>query len=182
MEFLKERLSQAAEIDNEIDRRMAVIAVVTRALQSVGIRPVLVGGMAVEFYTAGGYSTVDIDMVASHTSKLETMMTELGFDKEGRHWHNAGLGAFIEMPAPPLAGSSEKVNEVDYDGLPVYVIGIEDLILDRLRALEYWTSEEDGRWAHNLMFIHREIIDWRYLEEQVATEELTVAFERTRPR
>lgn len=125
--------------------------VVTEALAAAGVRPVVVGGLAVELYTAGGYSTSDIDMVTPYTSKVDCIMESLGFVKEGRHWLHTELDVFIEMPMPPLAGSSDKIVEMDVRGLPVYVIGVEDLIMDRLRAFEHWKSEEDGRWATQLM-------------------------------
>ena len=46
------------------------------------------------------------------------------------------------------------------------VIGIEDLLIDRLRAWVRWSSAEDGRWARRLAALHADRIDWSYLREK----------------
>lgn len=178
IEQLKKLLADAGNVQDPLDRRMAVLAVVTEALAAAGVRPVVVGGLAVELYTAGGYSTSDIDMVTPYTSKVNPIMESLGFVREGRHWLHAEIDVFIEMPEPPLAGSADKIVAMSVQGLPVYVIGVEDLIMDRLRAFEHWKSKDDGRWATQLIAFQSDRIDWAYLRKQVTEEGLDDAFER----
>lgn len=176
IEQLKSRLSEAVELPSAIDRRMTTLAVVTQALLDRGVMAVLVGGGAVEFYTAGGYTTTDLDVITPSVSDVESTMTELGFTKSGRHWQREELDVFIEMPTPPLDGSADKVVEVDMGDLRVFVIGVEDLIFDRLKAYEYWKSKDDGRWARRLMTLQQDTIDWEYLERRVADEGLQDAY------
>jgi len=50
----------------------------------------------------------------------------------------------IEVPDRQLAGSMDKVIRLDLGDVGyVFVIGVEDLILDRLRACVYWKSSVD---------------------------------------
>jgi len=64
-----------------------VCGVVTTALESENIRPIVVGGFAVEFYTLGSYATHDIDLVILEHEKANQIFQQLGFVKEGRHWY-----------------------------------------------------------------------------------------------
>ena len=71
---------------------------------------------------------------------------------------------FFEAPAPAgLPGEDAPRTEVDVDGLRVVVIGVEDLLVDRLRAWVHWKSDEDGRWTRRLAHLYAHRMDWRYL-------------------
>ena len=48
------------------------------------------------------------------------------------------------------------------------IIGIEDLLIDRLRAWVHWNSDEDGRWTRRLALLYSDRIDWRYVRERTS--------------
>jgi hypothetical protein len=128
------------------------------------MEPVLVGGAAVEFYTAGGYTTKDIDLALTHCPETDAAFAELGFVKEGRYWYREDLDLLFEAPAPAaLPGEDAPRTEVEVDGLRVVILGIEDLVIDRLRAWVHWNSDEDRRWARRLALLYADRIDWSYL-------------------
>jgi len=141
--------------------------VLTEALEPEGIRPILVGGVALEFYTLGGYATKDIDLVASSRKKLKTVLEKLGFTRRmgERHWYSTELDVAIEIPDEILAGSPEKLTVLEIDGKNVYIIGIEDLIIDRLSAAKFWQSPSDFEWAVKIIALHAEDIDFDYLKK-----------------
>jgi hypothetical protein len=182
MEQLKKRLNETASIQNTLDRRIAVAAVITAALQTIGVKPILVGGAAVEFYTLGGYATTDIDMVSDWTSKVKSIMLGLGFTlyEDRRHWEHADLDIFLEMPMPPLDGDLDRVLELDFDGLPLYVIAIEDIVIDRVCAFKNWKSKQDGRWARRLMHDQSDRIDWAYLVQRAKELDVEAELDRLR--
>jgi hypothetical protein len=78
----------------------------------------------------------------------------------------------IEIPDSRLDGSLERVLRVDVgDGYHLYVIGIEDLILDRLRAAVHWKSTSDEEWALLLLKTRWNDIDFTYLEQEAKPEQ-----------
>lgn len=148
-----------------------VCGMVTAALESENIKPIVVGGFAVEFYTLGSYTTHDIDLVILEHQKADQIFEQLGFVKEGRHWYHSEADVAIESPASILKDADlSKVTEIDVEGYKIYLIGVEDLILDRLRAGVYWKSTEDVESAKDLLINCREQIDWEYLKNQAHKE------------
>ena len=150
-------------------RRMLALGLLTRELAEHDIVPILVGGGALEFYTAGGYATADMDLALPSSKEVGAAFEKLGFKREGRYWYHADHDLLFEAPAPPgLPGENAPRTETEIEGLRVVVIGVEDLLIDRLRAWVHWRSDEDGRWAHRLAMLHGERIDWRYVLDRAA--------------
>lgn len=164
------RLERAQKIAEPLRRRLWVLAVITKALEPDKIKPILVGGCAVEFYTFGGYSTGDVDVVVSDRQRLGEILDQLGFAKEGRFWFRENLDTAIECPAEELAGSTEKVLQVDIEDMNCFVISIEDLIVDRLNSYVHWQWQDDRHWAKQMMAQHTDDIDWDYLQARCRTE------------
>ncbi|MFE6077653.1 hypothetical protein ACFVQB_24615 [Paenibacillus sp. NPDC057886] len=68
----------------------------------------------------------------------------------------------IEIPSDTLEGYC-------------YVIGIDDLIWDRLRASEYWSDARSLEWARYLIYSQFESIDLTYMREVAAKEDPKLA-------
>ena len=64
----------------------------------------------------------------------------MGFQKNPgeRHWYHEELDIALEIPGDYLAGSIEKLTVVEIGGMECYIIGVEDLIVDRLAAAKFW--------------------------------------------
>ena len=92
-------------------------------------------------YSLGGYSTYDVDLVCDRKVAGE-VLEKLGFRKEGRFWINDELEIVVEFPDITLAGSKDRIETFEVDGFRIYVIGKEDLIVDRLNACVFWKSSE----------------------------------------
>jgi hypothetical protein len=182
--MLSKRLRRRiARIRNPLERKLYFCAVLTRSLR--GTRPIIVGGTAVEFYTAGGYSTRDIDLVCSDREAVVGRLRDYGFEQFGRHFYDEELDLSIEIPGTELAGDESRVRKVIVEpkvGLAAYVIGVEDIIVDRLNAYVYWKSGDDGLWAREMMVLHRDEIDWEYLERRSREESTYHALRELRGR
>lgn len=178
----REYLAKAASIAEPFKRRLYVLGVITGALARRNIVPILVGGCAVEFYTLGSYATQDIDVVVSGRDEFDSALRSLGFSKGAgqRHWYSEELDLAIEAPDSVLAGSRERIVTVEVNDFKIHVIGLEDLILDRLRAFVFWKSSADGEWASRIIALHESEIDWDYLESQATREGLADALETVR--
>lgn len=154
-----------------LDRKLRLLAELTRRLLPEGIRPILVGGTAVELYTAGAYATADMDLVVADRSCAAQALAEMGFQPHGRHWFHPGWEIAVEVPDTELAGDYHRLLELELsDGSVVFCISIEDLLIDRLNAAVHWRSAEDRRWAKELLREHAARVDWGYLRGRAAQE------------
>ena len=169
-------LDKVKKTADPLTKRLLFMGLLTRELGPEKVKPIIVGGNAVEFYTAGGYATQDIDVVAP-SEPIDRVLKSWGFLKEGRHWISEELGIVIEAPAYSLDKEEqyEKLYEVEIEDLYVYILGIEDLIVDRLNAYVHWKSLDDRIWARELMVLHAKEIDWDYLKKRAKEEEVDTA-------
>ncbi|MCK8824109.1 DUF6036 family nucleotidyltransferase [Fuchsiella alkaliacetigena] len=175
-EQLKDKVKEIINSnEDELFKKLGIVAVVTEALASLNIKPIIVGGQAVEFYTVGGYATMDIDLICgASVEEIDKLLAPLGFIKEGKYWTLSEMDIAIEVPSGPLAGSWDKVVEVKIDdALSAYIIGIEDIIIDRLNRYKYWNEHADREWILGMIFLNYEDIDWDYLLVK-AKEEKTI--------
>lgn len=170
--FLKAKIKKIINSDKDkIYRNIALTAVITEALKDISIRPIIVGGQAVEFYTAGGYSTMDIDLVTPASVKeINSIIKELEFKKEGKYWTYDDLDFALEIPGSDLAGDYDKINEIEIEGLKAYIIGIEDIIIDRLNRYKFWKEYDDQEWIIGMIYLNYEDIDWDYLYQKAESE------------
>ena len=77
-------------------------------------------------------------------------MCKDGFQRSGRHWVNEEHELFLEFPATALE-EGETAATIEVGKYSVLVIGLEELIVDRLAAWSFWNSEIDGLNAYLLM-------------------------------
>jgi hypothetical protein len=166
---LRRRVDALAAEPDRMRRRLVALGALTARLAPEGIEPILVGGCALALYTDGGYSTEDVDLALPHGPAADRAFSDLGFSKRGRFWVRTDLELLFEAPAPPgLPGETAPRTELVLDGLRIVVVGVEDLLIDRLRAWVHWKSDEDGRWASRLVALYKAKLDWRYLRSKVA--------------
>lgn len=151
-----------------LQRHLVVAAVLTELLQPLGLLPVVVRGSAAEFYTAGVYATRDVDIVVSGLEKVADVLRRLGFEQIGTSFRHPEVPLVVDLPPEPLAGDPDRITEVEVDGAKAYVIGIEDLILDRLNAYVHWRDQDSLDAAVQLLVAQWERLDWAYLRREVA--------------
>jgi hypothetical protein len=157
-----------------IERKLYFLGWLNRKLAALNVNsfPVLVGGSAIAFYSAGNYATQDIDLCYS-SPRLDSVLIPAGFRKDGRYWINDELDILLECPG---SEQPERVFDVELkNGDHVYVSSIEDMIVDRLCAFVFWESPSDGEWARVLLESNMEefTIDWEYLEKRADEEQVT---------
>lgn len=168
---LRDRLLSPPQGEDTLRYLTFVASVITEAFVVLGrTPPTVVGGLAVETYTGGGYTTLDVDMIAADDALVAQVMGALGFHRKRghRHYEHPNLDAFVEFPPGPLEGSKDKIARIVLDtGGELYVIGIEDIIIDRISAYVHWDKRSensaDAAQAVLLMVAQRERIDDEYL-------------------
>jgi excisionase family DNA binding protein len=164
-----------APVADVLERRLAFVALLSAGVEALGWpAPVVVGGHAVEFYTAGGYATVDIDL-AGASEPVGQVLDAWGFEREGRHWFDEALGLVVEVPGASLPpDQAAHTVSVRIGRVTARVLGIEDLIVDRLAACKHWRHTESCEWAARLLAL-ADLLDDDYLTHRAAEEDLADA-------
>lgn len=164
---------------NELKKKLLLVGYLSARLSEKGGTTFLVGGQAVETYTGGVFTTGDIDITTTEAEAAEGLLARLGFTKEGLVWVSARLGAAVHMVAS-YPGRSLKARTIEVNGYSVKVVGVEDLIVDRLAAAKFWKSERDEEQARALLNTFRKSIDYGYLEKTAAEENVRDLLKRVR--
>jgi len=125
-------LEEVLRLENETERKLAVAALIDDLVRDLGFRAIVIGGVAVEFWTHGAYSTGDIDLYLPHGPAVDDRLAALGLRREGRHWVNTEHDLFIEAPAS-FPAATEEVAEVRLStGRTALVLSAEDVLIYRL--------------------------------------------------
>ena len=151
---LRGEMARAARTANVIDRTLEVVSLIDAVAAPMGIHPVVVGGMAVYFWTATDeFTTYDIDVVMDVPDELAGKLAELGFVRtsDGRHWTLEGTEVFLEAPSSKL-DEGAVVAEVSLDsGRTVRVVSRLDMLMDRLDEFEATGHEAAAQQALALL-------------------------------
>ena len=158
---IKDILARIATTEAPLARQMLMTGLITRVLEDRGKpAPVLVGGLALSYYTREVYFTADIDLAYVDGDALDAALRELDFVKKGRYWIHEGLDMAAPAPASALAGEDAPRETVEIEGgLRCVVVGLEDLIIDRMNACKHWQSEVDCEMAELLIVRYREELE-----------------------
>ncbi len=164
--------------EETLRRRILFIGLLSKAVEGLGWPPpVVVGGHAVEFYSDGDYPTLDVDLAGASEPVAEVLGT-WGFEREGRHWFDEPLNLVVEVPGSRLSPAQlEHVVCVRVQDVRACIIGVEDLIVDRLSACVFWNHEESCEWAEILLRGATDV-DLPYLRKRAAEEDVLERLER----
>ena len=161
------------ETESPMKRQLLTVALISNLLQEKGKEvTIVIGGLALSYYTREVYFTADIDLAYSDREALDEVLKELNFWKKGRYWVNEDLKMAIEVPVGVLVEEDAPLEIVELGPeLQCKIIGIEDLIIDRLNACKHWKSEIDCEMAELLIMRYFKELDWDYLEEKARKPE-----------
>ncbi len=151
---LRAELARAARSTDLAERTLEVVAVVEAVAAPLGIHPVVVGGMAVYFWTASEeFVTHDIDVVMEVPDELAAKLTELGFARttDGRHWMLEGTEILLEAPGAYLDADAVVAEIELQSGRTAKVLSRIDILLDRLDEFQATGHETPAQQALALL-------------------------------
>lgn len=166
----------------EFEAALRLLARISAAMDDAGVQPpVLVGGAAVELYTAGAISTGDFDLSTGRQDVFDRVVQELGFVRPSgagmstRGWVHPGLKLGFEVVSGTLLDGNADRDRVKIvavgDDASIAVISVEDMIADRMGQYASGTAATMLGQAQAL-FRLSEDLDLAYLEERIRTETL----------
>lgn len=124
---------------------LEVAAIVQEAVAPAGVRPVVVGGLALASWVAGdAYLTADIDVVMPYSPTVDVILEALGFVRDGRHWVLEDRGIAYESPSSILRPDRDDYESLRLpSGRTVLVQSPEGVLLIRMEELA-GTPRSDG--------------------------------------
>lgn len=162
-------------IADKTKRGLYLVGLLASRMQGTSL--VVVGGFAVEFYTTGNYLTSDIDLVCMQAARVHELLAELGYAPDPsnrRHWLNPAHHLVVEVPGKALDHPDmyRRLSTIEIDGYEVQLLGIEDIIVNRLYSAINEKRDDDWHWAREMMAVHWSRLDLDYLTQQSAAQRI----------
>jgi len=157
------------ELKQESDlfkRRMFFLAFYTQKLKENGVDAILVGGEAIDLYTAGSFASADIDLVVNNKVITEKLLNRFGFAKQDNTlWFNEDLNIVVQVIAESYTGDTEKLRKFKLKKYEIRVAAPEDLIAKRLYSMKFWKSNPKLEFEQSvaLLALFSDSIDNQYL-------------------
>ena len=167
----KALVAQLRKEQNLLNLKMLLLGYITYRLEKAKQHVFLVGGQAVETYTAGQFTTGDMDITTTDSKATGRVLASLDFEQIGMIWLNKTLGLAIHIVGL-FAKNSEKARIIHAGPYKVRIVGVEDLIVDRLAAAKFWNSQVDLEQAKALWKGFRKQIDLQYLGKRARDEKV----------
>lgn len=170
----KSFVSQLRREPDPLRMKMLLLGYITERLEKKNQAVFLVGGQAVETYTAGQFPTGDMDITTTDAPETEKVLKSLGFRQIGMVWLNKRLNIAFHIVGyfPPERSRTIKVGPYD-----ARIISVEELILDRLSAAKFWNIPADYEKAKVLFDNFRKQIDMKYLREMAEKKNIGDLFQ-----
>jgi hypothetical protein len=164
----------------EFEAALRAFARATEAMRKRGFEaPVLVGGAAVELYTASTITTGDFDLVTGREDAFEEILLQQGFScppgpgHTPTGWVHADLGLGFEIVSRSLLDGKADRDRIrlfafEPDGV-IAVISVEDMIADRMGQYASGSAPDMLDQAQILLTLHPGV-DLAYLERRIREE------------
>ena len=161
-------------VEDRYERRLLFAAWLSEQTDQTVMKPVVVGGYALETHTASEYVTGDLDLVVAQASHEASLLRECGFSHDERVWWNEELGLAVDLIEQRLVGDWSRLVEVKTSLGTARILGAEDILLDRLNAADLlWAAAVARRQPQ---------LDWEYLERRALEDGVAEALRAIRER
>ncbi len=137
--FLLDRQWHILRGEMERTKRPALVSL-ARILAAAGTPYAIIGGIALQVHQAEPRTTLDIDLaVASFDAIPRAELRAAGFSPTGTFSHSENWEGPEGVPVqftddPALAGAIQRAEEIELDDVRLRVIGVADLLHEKLRA------------------------------------------------
>lgn len=135
------------------------------------VRPVLVGGAAMELYSEGAYITADLDFVGIVPPPVDGDLRKASFRRLGRQWFHDRESVSIIFQGEALR-QGERTSEEIFSDYQILMISPEDLLIDRLAAWRHRESPTHGVQAYLLYHAKHGPMDLEQLRKRAAREKV----------
>jgi len=163
-----------------LPHRLEQTAALSWWLQSLfpdeAVRPILVGGAAMELYTEGAYIMVDLDFVGVVPPPVASDLRKAEFRRLDRHWLHDKESVSITCHGATLR-SGERAVDQRFGDYRVLMVSPEDLLVDRLATWRHRESPTDGVQAYLLYYTKHGPMDVEHLRKRAVAEDVEPALD-----
>ncbi len=160
--------------------REETAALVCDALDQAGIPVVLSGGAVVSIYSENEYESFDLDFIKTGLArKVDDVMSDLGFEKTGRHWTHTDSRFWVEFPPGPVQVGDSVVTEFAERRTSVGTLRLlkpTECVMDRLAGYYHWSDEQCLEQA--IAVAKRQRVDLERVRDWSVSESATAKFEQ----
>jgi len=140
------------------------------------VRPILVGGAAMELLADGAYITADLDFVGIVPPPIASDLKKARFRRLSRHWiHDEESVSIIFLGETLRAG--ERAVEQSFGDYRVLMASTEDLLVDRLATWRHRESPTHGVQAYLLYQAMHGPMDVEHLRKRAVAEDVEEALD-----
>jgi hypothetical protein len=175
---LRRELLEVAVIEEPTERLLEAAAIISQAFADLSVEPVVVGGLALAYWSDSEFQTGDIDVLLPRIGELDERLGALGLERKGRDWILPGNDVAFEAAGETLEPGDQAETVELPSGRHVLVLSLEDMLLWRLREWVHWQTATGFQQAAHLLIA--EPLDAARLERRAAEEGLTRALAELR--
>ena len=149
---------------------------ISERINNSGVKVTLSGGACAQIYSNSEYVTADLDFVENYSwhdnqKKIESIMSELGFEKKGRIFLNNSVQYSVEFPPGPLEiGEESPITPVNMlvNNKKLLLLSPTDSVKDRLTGYFYGNDLQCLEQA--LMICKMNTVDRKNIEKWLEKE------------
>lgn len=164
----REAVGRALQAGDQTERMLLMVKAVQDAVADMHLRPVVVGGLAVEYYVHA-YSTSDIDVLLPTSHEVERRLRALGFRQAvtgSRVWDHPEGGVEWEMPGSVLGRLDQTVEIELPDHGQILMLRCEDILVHRIE--EFVGTGHADAFEQALALLQYPQLDMRRVRERAA--------------
>lgn len=142
--------------------------------------PIIVGGSSLEYYSGVQYPTGDVDLFISEEifKPVISLFRKNKFYKRGQYYYSHDRKLAVKLHQGEFNGKLELINKMKYADKEVLLIGVEDLIVDRIEIFDKKEYPEELDWAMRIYRSYRNVIDKKYIKKKLTGDGLLPYFEK----
>jgi hypothetical protein len=173
---METKLKNILALPSNLERTAAIAWWVQSLYPDEALRPILVGGAAMELYAEGAYITADLDFVGIVPPPIASDLRKAEFGRLGRHWLHDEASVSIIFHSHNLR-SGERTVEQRFGEYGVLIISPEDLLVDRLASWRHRESPTHGVQAYLLYHTMHGPMDVEHLRKRAVAEDVEPALD-----
>jgi hypothetical protein len=173
---METKLKDILALPNRLEQMAALAWWIQSRYPDEAVRPILVGGAAMELYSEGAFITEGLDFVGIVPPPVASDLRKAEFRRLGRHWLHDKESVSIIFHSETLKKGERAVDQ-SFGDYRVLMVSPEDLLIDRLAAWRHRESPTYGVQAYLLYYLKHGPMDLEHLRKRAVAEDVEPALD-----